>query len=527
MTDSGWSRPASPQNDDMDSEYQGSKTNRSSRSCLSFMKKRYVLLLLCFLNAMVSYADRTNIAIAIIPMAEHYNWSLTTQGLILSSFFYGYICTQLLAGYLSYRYGGKPVLAVSCFFWSLFTVLTPVASNSMFSLLICRVLLGLSEGFGFPAIQALIPVYIPREEHSRSIAIVLSGSYAGAVLANLVSPAIIKNPVLGWEYVFYLFGSIGLFWLIPWLFFQPEEVMGRFSKLKLEDGTSRFINQRPTASGRKAKKESFDGANPDQEFAIFEANDKFELTQLTPSDSVQDVREQTFTTNSSNSLNDEWKEPAKKLWSDVPWKILMSRKEVWAIIIAQFCQGWSYWLLINWLPTYYKDVFGVDIMHVGFFTVVPYVVQGLCGLSAGFLSDYLINTVQMKKLYVRRLMQCGGMLGSALFMLLASAIAQDIYQGMIYVSLSAGVYCLTFGGVSVNHLDIAPDYAAIVYGIGNTAGQLPGMIGVYLTGLILDVTNNNWNVVFSLSALISAFGSVAWTLMSGDEVIVGNAYYND
>jgi predicted MFS family arabinose efflux permease len=166
-------------------------------------------------------------------------------------------------------------------------------------------------------------------------------------------------------------------------------------------------------------------------------------------------------------------------------------------------------------------------MHVGFFTVVPYVVQGLCGLSAGFLSDYLINTVQMKKLYVRRLMQCCGMLGSALFMLLASAIAQDVYQGMIYVSLSAGVYCLTFGGVSVNHLDIAPDYAAIVYGIGNTAGQLPGMIGVYLTGLILDVTDNNWNVVFSLSALISAFGSVAWTLMSGDEVIVGNAYYND
>jgi MFS family permease len=515
------------------------KKRKSLRPWLR-LRNRHFLLLLCFLNAMISYGDRTNIAIAIIPMAEQYGWSLTTQGMILSSFFYGYVLTQLISGYLSYRFGGKPVLAVSCLLWSLFTILTPVASHNMSSLLACRVMLGLSEGFGFPAIMSMIPVFIPKEEHSRSIAFVLSGSYAGAVLANLVSPPVIKNPSLGWESVFYIFGSVGLVWLLPWLAFRPKDLHGKFSGMRLEEGQGSFVNgsgaNLPSLIAAKSKFSKAKSSNDsfDDEFTKTKHSedfgDDFELTELTPGPSQQ---EQTFVP-STTHVEGRWKEaPSGKGFFDIPWKLIFSKKEVWAIIIAQFCQSWSYWLLINWLPTYYKDVFGVDIMHVGYFTVVPYVVQGLCGLSAGFLSDYMINKLEMKKLLVRRLMQCGGMLGCAFFMLLASALARDIVEGeffnllilgMIYISVASGVYCLTFGGVSVNHLDIAPDYAAVVYGIGNTSGQIPGIIGVWLTGWILDFTGKNWNTVFSLSALVSAVGSVCWIFMSGDKVVVGNSY---
>jgi MFS transporter, ACS family, solute carrier family 17 (sodium-dependent inorganic phosphate cotransporter), other len=43
-------------------------------------------------------------------MAKEFGWSSTTQGLILSSFFVGYLTTQVLGGVLADRLGGKGVL---------------------------------------------------------------------------------------------------------------------------------------------------------------------------------------------------------------------------------------------------------------------------------------------------------------------------------------------------------------------------------------------------------------------------------
>jgi len=45
-------------------------------------------------------------------MAKEFGWSPTTQGLVLSSFFVGYLTTQILGGVLSDKFGGKWVLGV-------------------------------------------------------------------------------------------------------------------------------------------------------------------------------------------------------------------------------------------------------------------------------------------------------------------------------------------------------------------------------------------------------------------------------
>ena len=56
--------------------------------------------------------DRSNIAVAIVYMAKEFKWSSTTQGLILSSFFVGYLTTQVVGGVLADKFGGKGVLGV-------------------------------------------------------------------------------------------------------------------------------------------------------------------------------------------------------------------------------------------------------------------------------------------------------------------------------------------------------------------------------------------------------------------------------
>ena len=78
-----------------------------SRDCLAggvvaaCALKRVHLAVLGFLMELVCYADRTNISLAILPMAEEQNYDAGTTGFILSSFFIGCACCSTLA-YLYY-----------------------------------------------------------------------------------------------------------------------------------------------------------------------------------------------------------------------------------------------------------------------------------------------------------------------------------------------------------------------------------------------------------------------------------------
>ncbi|KAF9925762.1 hypothetical protein FBU30_004504 [Linnemannia zychae] len=60
---------------------------------------------------MISYADRSNMAVAIVAIGTEYNYNKSQQGAILAAFFFGYIATPIFGGTLSDHYGGRVVLA--------------------------------------------------------------------------------------------------------------------------------------------------------------------------------------------------------------------------------------------------------------------------------------------------------------------------------------------------------------------------------------------------------------------------------
>ena len=110
------------------------------------MQKRHQLVLMAFMAIFICYMDRVAISVAIIPMVETYGWDMSTQGLILSSFFVGYLLTQIVGGRLADRYGGKVVLGFGVFIWSLFTLVAPPAAVlGITVLIIARILMGMGE----------------------------------------------------------------------------------------------------------------------------------------------------------------------------------------------------------------------------------------------------------------------------------------------------------------------------------------------------------------------------------------------
>ena len=111
---------------------------------LQSFQQRYWLVGMSALAVFICYIDRVNISVAIIPMAETHGWSPKTQGLVLSSFFVGYLLLQIVGGRLSDRFGGKIVLGCGVLLWSLFTILTPLAASASIAVLIVtRILMGM------------------------------------------------------------------------------------------------------------------------------------------------------------------------------------------------------------------------------------------------------------------------------------------------------------------------------------------------------------------------------------------------
>ncbi|KAK1426840.1 hypothetical protein QVD17_15520 [Tagetes erecta] len=178
--------------------------------------KRWTIVVLCFSAFLLCNMDRVNMSIAILPMSSEFHWNSTTVGLIQSSFFWGYLLTQIAGGIWADTVGGKRVLAFGVIWWSVATVLTPVAAKlGLPFLLIVRAFMGIGEGVAMPAMNNLLSKWVPVAERSRSLALVYSGMYLGSVTGLAFSPFLIHS--YGWPSVFFSFGSLGTVWAALWL----------------------------------------------------------------------------------------------------------------------------------------------------------------------------------------------------------------------------------------------------------------------------------------------------------------------
>jgi ACS family sodium-dependent inorganic phosphate cotransporter len=112
-------------------------------------------------------------------------------------------------------------------------------------------------------------------------------------------------------------------------------------------------------------------------------------------------------------------------------------------------------------------------------------------------------------------MQSIGFLGPALFLTLIGGVTSAL-QATVYMTCALGLGSFALSGFAVNHFDIGPRYAGVLLGITNTAGTLPGIIGVTVTGFILDATGS-WQLVFLIAAGIYVFGTIVWNLFATGE----------
>src|SRR4051812_43839376 len=101
----------------------------------------------------------------------------------------------------------------------------------------------------------------------------------------------------------------------------------------------------------------------------------------------------------------------------IPWNRLLTTPAVWAIVINHFAHNWSLYVLLAWLPSYFKTTFGVSLTNAGLLSAAPWLTSFAAANVAGSVSDWMINGGRSRTT-VRRIMQVGGLLTTATFLLL-------------------------------------------------------------------------------------------------------------
>ena len=173
-------------------------------------KVRFIIVGLCFIGLVMNYIDRANLSVA-LPYIDRdlaLNLSNKEKGLILGAFFWAYDGAMLVAGWYTDKVGPRIAFASAAIWWSLFTMITPLA-NGFWSLFGIRFGLGAGEAPAYPSTTKAASSWVPQTERAFATAVIDSGSRVGTVASLPVVTAIIAAS--GWQTSFVVLAGLWRF----------------------------------------------------------------------------------------------------------------------------------------------------------------------------------------------------------------------------------------------------------------------------------------------------------------------------
>ncbi|XP_013416429.1 sialin, partial [Lingula anatina] len=385
------------------------------------------------------------------------DWDKSLRGNILSSFFYGYICTQILGGWLAGRYGGKHVLGTAMVIAFAMTMVTPIASRTHPYLVIAaRVLMGLATGVVFPAMHAVWGKWAPPLERSKLMSFCYSGTIIGNIVALSLSGFLCEIQLdNGWPFIFYVYGAFCFLWLCGWyltVFDTPA------SHPRIGQPERTYIQQSI-------------GHHPGLEKV------------------------------------------------SVPWLTFAKSPAVWAIIVAHTCNNWGNYTLMTSLPTFMKEVLAFDVKQNGLFSALPYLAMYVSTILFGQIADRLRERRVLNTTWTRKLFQSiGGFLPAAFLIATGFVDCETRMIGVAFLTLGVAFTAGVRAGFQINHVDIAPRFAGEIYGITNTLSTIPGMVSPIAVGALTpNGSKEEWQRVLFISGAIYTFGSLFFLVFASGE----------
>ncbi|KAI3760536.1 hypothetical protein L1987_50931 [Smallanthus sonchifolius] len=423
----------------------------SEPSFLEFItSERVKVVAMVALALALCNADRVVMSVAIVPLSQSRGWSQSFAGVVQSSFLWGYLISPIAGGTLVDYYGGKIVMACGVALWSMATFLTPWAAESSLLALLCMRTL---LGVAEGVALPCMNNMIARwfPQSERSRAVGLA--MAGFQLGSAIGLTL--SPILmsqgGVGGPFIIFGLSGFLWVLVWV-----------------SATSSTPERSPQIT-------------------------KYELEY------IQSRR----------------KKGQMKTGKIIPpFRRLLSKLPTWSLIVANSMHSWGFFVILSWMPIYFKTIYHVDLRQAAWFSAVPWSMMALVGYFAGVFSDKLIQS-GMTVTLTRKIMQSIGFVGPGIAFI-GLIMAKSPVVASAWLTLAVGLKSFSHCGFLVNLQEIAPQYSGVLHGMSNTAGTLAAIIGTVGAGYFVELVGSFQGFLL-LTALLYFSASLFWNIYSTGE----------
>ncbi|XP_034654017.1 putative inorganic phosphate cotransporter [Drosophila subobscura] len=451
---------------------------------------RHVQCILCFFCLAMCYAWRVNLSVALVAMseppsvnvtendtasavpddddddfgifkAEYYPFDEGQKSYMLSSFFWGYIVTQVPGGYIAQRYGAKMLLLAGLAAAAILTIISPLALKLGGWIALCavRFTMGLTQGAVHPATHALLSKWSPANERGMLGTICYSGAQFGTVVM-LATSGYIADSFMGWPSIFYLGGACGFVWVVFWYVFSsstPEE--HRF----ISPEELKFIEE----SRSDGKMQSADNLAP------------------------------------------------------TPWLPIFTSMPFLSLLVVHCTHMFGFWTLLTQIPSYMKNIYGIDIKESALLSSLPYTVMLLLSFFFVWLSKVLQRNKSLSLSFNRKFFNSiGHWIPMCSLIALGYVPKEDNLLAVVLLTLTVGISAATYLGFQVNHIDLSPNYAGTLMGLTNGAANIMSGIAPLVVGQIVqDPKNvNEWRLVFFLAAAAYFIGNLLFVVFGRTEV---------
>jgi sugar phosphate permease len=424
------------------------------------MQKRYHLVLVFVIFAVITYLDRNSFSSIGEDITRELGLSDRQWGLLLSAFSLAYGGFEIPTGIMVDKIGPRRTLFRIVVWWSAFTILTGLATNfhigsimiSGFAyLLVVRFLFGAGEAGAFPTVSVAIARWFPLQDRGGIQSIVWMGSRLGGALAPITSLWLADT--YGWRAVFYIFGTLGILWAIYWYFWFKDEP-------------------------RDVK-----GLTP-EEVAIIEAGRSIKTT--------------------SHAL--------------LPWKTVLQNPNLWALMGMYHCLLYGAYFYMSWMPKYLQNGRGIPKADLGWMVSLPFVLgMGGC-LIGGFASDYFVKKRGLT--FGRRYVGMTGLCMAGVCMI-AGSFTENINVAIVLLGLGLAFKDFTLPVSWAAATDIGGKNAGSVSGTMGMAGQLGSAIMASAFGLILHETGS-YELPVRIIGCIVILGGLLWFKIDANKPLVAD-----
>ncbi|XP_055529939.1 sialin-like isoform X2 [Wyeomyia smithii] len=212
----------------------------------------------------------------------------------------------------------------------------------------------------------------------------------------------------------------------------------------------------------------------------------------------------TITLEEKRIIDDSFGNTISKAKSWPPYGKVLTSIPFLALLMLHYGSMWGMSFFITQAPKFMNEVLGFKLANAGFLSSLPYLARMFSGFIFGYIGDVILQREIMSRTTLRKSFCMFSHFLPGAFLVILPFIAQDPL-----VCVGCIVLCLGFNGSStitnlVNAQDLAPNFAASLYGFLSFLGTTTGFIAPMLVGYFTaeNSTINEWKYIFLITAVI-------------------------